>query len=190
MMKLQLKYLPIIGIIAIFAVIGFFLIKVGYEGVEDTVLTELVPDEGLRLKNIHYIQDNPDEGAKWILDADEVKLSKDRQHFSFNKFHLKLEPENNFSIELVGSSGDYDKTSDEINLRGDLEGHTENGYRISTDHILYKQKEGNLNADGPVEITGPFFSVTGRGLHVNLEEETLRIISNTKTLIKRGSLIL
>jgi LPS export ABC transporter protein LptC len=189
-MKLQLKYLPIMGIIAIFAVIGLFLIKAGHEGVEDTILTDLIPDEGLRLKNIHYIQDNPDEGAKWILDADEVKFSKDRQHLSFNKFHLKLEPENNFAIELVGSNGDYDKTSDEINLRGDLEGHTENGYRISTDHIIYKQKDGHLKADGPVEINGPFFSVTGRGLYVNLGKETIRIISNTTTFIKRESLIL
>ena len=179
------------GIIALLALIGFFLIKAGHKGkgVEDTVLTDLVPDEGL-INNFHYIQDNPDEGAKWILDADEVRFSKDRQHISFNKFHLKLEPENNFAIELSGAEGDYDKTSDEINLRGVLEGHTENGYRISTDHILYQQKEGNLKADGPVEITGPFFSVRGRGLHVNLEKETIRIIHDTQTLIERGSLIL
>jgi LPS export ABC transporter protein LptC len=189
-MKLQLKYLPVMAIISLFAVIGFFLIKAAYKGAEDMALTELVPEESLRLENIHYIQDNPDEGAKWILDADEIKFSKDMQHISFNNFRFKLEPENNFTIDLVGSSGDFDRTAGEINLRGNLEGHTENGYRISTDHILYKQKEGNLSADGPVEIDGPFFSVTGSGLQVNLEKETIRIISNTKTSIKRGSLML
>jgi LPS export ABC transporter protein LptC len=189
-MKLQLKYLPVMGIIVLFVVIGFFMIKAGYERVKDQDLTSMIPDEGIRLENIHSIQYNSDKGAKWILDADEVNMSKDRQHISFNRFHFKLEPENNFTIDLVGSSGDYDRTSDEINLRGELEGHTENGYRISTDHILYKQKKGNLNTDGTVEITGPFFSVTGKGLHINLEKETIRINSNAKTLIKRGSLIL
>jgi len=178
------------GIVALFAVIGFFLIKAGYEGIEDSVLTDPVQEEGLRLKNIHYIQDNPDEGVKWILDADEVNISKDRQYISFNNFHLKLEPETDLTIELIGSKGNYDKISDEINLSGDLKGHTNNGYRISTDHILYKQKEGHLKGDGTVEITGPFFSVRGKGLQLNLKMETIRIISDTTTLIERGSLIL
>jgi LPS export ABC transporter protein LptC len=188
-MKLHLKYLPVLGIIALLAVIGFFLIKAVHEDVEDEVLTELPTTEGLRLENIQFIQDNPDEGARWILDANEVMMSEDRQHMSFNRFHLKLEPENNYSIDLVGTSGDYDRTADEINLHGDLEGHTENGYRISTEHILFRQKEGNLSTDGPVEINGPFFSVTGRGLRINLEKKTIRILSNTKTFIEKGSLL-
>jgi len=188
-MKQHLKYLPVLGIIALLAVIGFFLIKAVHEDVEDEVFTELPTTEGLRLENIQFIQDNPDEGARWILDANEVMMSEDRQHMSFNRFHLKLEPENNYSIDLVGTSGDYDRTADEINLHGNLEGHTENGYRISTDHILFRQKEGNLSTDGPVEINGPFFSVTGRGLRINLEKETIRILSNTKTFIKKGSLL-
>ena len=188
-MKLHLKYLPVLGIIALLAVIGFFLIKAVHEDVEDEVFTELPTTEGLRLENIQFIQDNPDEGARWILDANEVMMSEDRQHMSFNRFHLKLEPENNYSIDLVGTSGDYDRTADEINLHGNLEGHTENGYRISTDHILFRQKEGNLSTDGPVEINGPFFSVTGRGLRINLEKETIRILSNTKTFIEKGSLL-
>jgi LPS export ABC transporter protein LptC len=188
-MKLHLKYLPVLGIIALLAVIGFFLIKAVHEDVEDEVLTELPTTEGLRLENIQFIQDNPDEGARWILDANEVMMSEDRQHMSFNRFHLKLEPENNYSIDLVGTSGDYDRTADEINLHGDLEGHTENGYRISTEHILFRQKEGKLSTDGPVEINGPFFSVTGRGLRINLKKETIRILSNTKTFIEKGSLL-
>lgn len=189
-MRLHLRHLPVFGIIVLLAVIGFFLVKAGYRDVEDEILTELPAKEGLRLENIQFIQDNPDKGARWILDANEVIMSEDRQHMSFNRFHLKLEPENNFTIDLVGSSGDYDRTSDEINLYGDLEGHAENGYMVSTDHILFKQKEGNLSADGPVEINGPFFSVTGRGLLINLEKETIRILSDTRTLIKKGSLVI
>ena len=189
-MKLHLRHLPVLGIIVLLVVIGFFLIKAGYKDVEGEILTELPAKEGLRLENIQFIQDNPDEGARWILDANEVMMSKDRQHMSFNRFHLKVEPENNFMIDLVGSSGDYDRTADEINLRGDLEGNTENGYRISTDHVLFRQKEGNLSADGPVEINGPFFSVTGRGLRINLEKETIRILSDIRTFIKKGSLVI
>ena len=190
MKKVPLKYLPVIGIALILSIIAYFMIRAGYKGGEAPVLTDLISEDGLNLKNIHYIQDNPDEGGRWVLDADEVRFSKDRQHISFNKFRLKLEPENDLSLELVGTSGDYNKISNEINLRGDLEGYTGNGYRIKTEHILYKQKEGYLKTDEPVEITGPLFSVTGRGLRVNLESETIKILFDVTTLIDKRSLVL
>jgi LPS export ABC transporter protein LptC len=185
-----IRHLPVIGIVALLAVVGFYFIKAESEGPEDSPPTDTVEDESFRLKNIHYIQENPDGGAKWILDADEVRFSEDRQYIAFNKFHLKLESENNFAIELSGKNGSYDKTADEIELSGNLEGHTDNGYRIATDRILYKQKKGHLNTDGPVEITGPFFSVAGKGLHVDLNTETIKVINNTTTVIERGSLSL
>lgn len=190
MAKPFLKYLPILGIILLLAIIGFFVVKAGYERTGDSILTDSISEEGLRLKNIHYIQDNPGEGVRWVLDANEVKFSKDRQHISFNNFQMKLEPENSPSWELEGSKGDYNKNSNEINLKGDLRGYTENGYRIFTEHLLYKQKGGYLKTDEPVKITGPFFTVTGKGLHLNLKQETLRIINDVTTLIERGSLIL
>ncbi|MFC1868355.1 LPS export ABC transporter periplasmic protein LptC [Thermodesulfobacteriota bacterium] len=190
MIKNPIKYLPIAGIIVLLAVIGFLLIKSGHERFKDSTLTDIFSEEGLKLKNIHYIQNNPDEGTKWVLDAEEVKFSKDRQHISFNNFRLKLEPENKPFIEMKGNRGEYDKNSHVIELRGDLRGYTENGYRITTEQILYKQKEGFIKTDEPVKITGPFFSVVGRGLRLNLERETLTVISDATTLIERGSFIL
>jgi LPS export ABC transporter protein LptC len=189
-MTTLMRHLPIIGIASLLAVVAFYLIKAGHEGPEDSPPTDTVENESFRLKNIHYIQENPDGGAKWILDADEVRFSEDRQYISFNNFHLKLEPENNFAIELLGKNGSYDKTSDEINLSGNVEGHTDNGYRIASDQILYKQKKGHLNTDGLVEITGPFFSVAGKGLHVNLNTATIKVIRDTTTVIERGALSL
>jgi LPS export ABC transporter protein LptC len=190
MLKIPLKYLPIIGIALIFAVIAFFLIKADHKGIEAPLLTDLISEEGLNLKNIHYIQDNPEKGARWVLDADEVKFSKDRKHISFNKFRLKLEPENDLSMELVGKSGDYNQVSNEINLRGGLEGYTSSGYRIKTEQILFKQKEGYLKTDETVRLIGPFFTLEGRGLIVNLNRETLKILSDVHTKIDKESLVL
>ena len=96
---------------------------------------------------------------KWTLDAKEVKISKDKTFISFKDFLLKLKPQDRPWVELKGKRGDYDKNSGEINLHGDLQAHTDNGYRIITDHILYKEKEG-------------YFKVYGR----------------TKDLINRGGL--
>jgi len=188
--KSSLKYWPIAVIVLLLMIIGYYLIKAQYEGAGDLIVTDLISGEGLRLKNIHYIQDNPDEGVKWVLDAKEVRFSKDRQRISFKNFRLKLEPENSPSIELEGRGGDYDKDSSEISLWGDLHASTDNGYRIITEHILYSQKKGYLNTEEPVKIIGPFFTVTGQGLNINLGKETIRIMSHVTTLINGKSLAL
>jgi LPS export ABC transporter protein LptC len=171
-------------------VVTLYLSRAYYEIIEAPFLADIGSEKGLKLKNIHYIQNDPDEGMKWILDAKEVKFSKDRKFFSFKDFRLRLEPENKPSIELEGKKGDYNKNTGEINLHGDLRGNTANGYSIFTEHILFKQKEGYLETEEPVKIFGPSFSLAGRGLYFNLEKETLRIISDVTTRIDGGSLIL
>ena len=90
----------------------------------------------------------------------------------------------------MGTSGDYDKTSNEINLRGNLKGNTDNGYNIFTEHLLYKQKDSCLETEDPVKIEGPFFSIKGKGLQVNLERETIKVMTDVTTTIKGDSLIL
>jgi len=123
--------------------------------------------------------------VKWTLDAKEVRFSKNNNFFSFMDFRLKLEPKNKPAIELEGKRGDYNKNSGEINLRGGLQGCTDNGYRIITEHILYNQKEGILKTEKPVKITGPFFSISGKGLSFNVENEILQIKSDVMTLVDK-----
>lgn len=171
-------------------VVSFYLTRGWNEILQGRILTNILSEEGIKLENINYTQNSPDDGMKWNLDAKEVKFSKDRQFISFRDFRLKLEPENRPSVELEGKRGDYDRNSGEINLHGDLVGHTNDGYRIITQHILYKHKEGLLKTDEPVKIMGPFFSIAGRGLYLNLEKETLRIISGVTTSIYRESFML
>ena len=153
-------------------------------------MAELFTEEGIKLKNIHFTQDDPDDGIKWILDEKEAQLSKDKKFISFKNFRFKLEPPNKPSIELEGEKGDYNKDSGEIHLRGDLKGATNNGYKIAANHLMYQQKEGYLKTEEPVEIQGPFFSVAGRGLFLNLNNETFRVVSGVTTHIDRELSIL
>ena len=101
---------------------------------------------------------------------------------------MKLEPENRPPFELEGRRGEYDESSGEINLHGDLRGYSHNGYRIITEHIMYKRREGYLKTEAPVKITGPFFSVEGRGLYYNLDRGTLKIDADVTTLIDNEAL--
>ena len=190
MKRLIKNHWPLIAIGGLLIVVGLYLINARNEIIQKPAFSYVVSDEGVKLKDIHYTQDNPDEGIKWVLDAREVSLSEDRQFITFRNFRLKLEPKNRPSIELVGEKGDYDKKSGEINLWGDLKGYSDNGYRIITEHVMYKQKENYLKTDEPVKIIGPYFSVEGGSLYLDLEKEILRVISGVTTSINRRMIIL
>ena len=187
MKKIISKYWPITVIILILILVSFYLFKSKIDFFGNTVVNQIIPKEGVKLENIHYVQDNPDEGSRWVLDAEEARFSKDGQQLVFENFIFKLESENSVSLELKGNEGDYNKVSSEINLRGNLEGITDNGYSIMTEHILYRQNEGLLQSDEEVQIIGPFFSVTGKGLRADVEKKALKILKNTVTRIDRGS---
>ncbi len=180
---------PLIGVGVLLAVVAIYLIKSGKEVAQEPRIENEGSKEGLKLKDIHYTHDDPDKGVKWILDAREVKFSEDKSSIYFHNFHLRLEPEKKPWFKLKGKEGNYSEHSGDINLWGDLEGFSENGYRIITEHILINEKRGHVSTDKHVEIFGPFFTVKGRGLFVDLEKKTLKIFSDVTTTLKKETLI-
>ena len=137
--------------------------------------------EGETLKNVHYTQNNPDDKVKWVLDASEGHLSKDKKSISFKQFKLKLEPVDKPTIDIEGNKGIYNMSSGEINLHGDIKGVSDDGYKIDTEHLKYLHKSGQLQSEEPVKIMGPNFSLKGRGLKFDLKREILTIKSNVTT---------
>jgi len=184
------KHWPLLALGILLTVVGFYL-----SGTQDMLfhtptLVDAVSQEGLKLQDIRYTQNNPEGDAKWVLDAEEVAFSKDRQFMSFNNFILKLETKDRPSIYLKGKRGEYDRNTGIINLWGDLKGHTNNGYKIFTDHMIFKNKEGYLSSEASVKITGPFFSVEGLGFDFHIEKRSLRIHTQVTTSIDKGTLLL
>ena len=84
---------------------------------------------------------------------------------------------------LKGEKGDYSRDSGRINLRGNLQGTSSDGYRVVTDQILINENTGLLNTDGHVKIFGPFFSIEGQGLSIDVEKETVKILSKVTSVI-------
>ena len=171
------------------AAVAFYLVRSGKEFIQDPLIRGVMSGEGVKLKDIQYTQDDPDKGLKWVLNAGEVRFSEDRKSIFFKDFHLKVIPENRPFFELKGRKGDYLRDSGEINLWGDLEGFSGNGYRIVTEHLMINEKLGHVSTDEPVKVFGPFFSVSGKGLIMDLEKESAKILSDVTTTIEQESLI-
>lgn len=151
--------------------------------VEQKAAQDKESEEGIRLKDIHYVQDDPAHKVKWTLDASEAKLSKDQQFVTFVNFHVTLKPQDKPVVTVQGKQGEFDKRSGRLVLQGELVGETEDGYRFTTEQAVYHHKEGTLETDQAVKISGAFFSIDGKGLLLDLGKEKLQILSNATTLI-------
>jgi LPS export ABC transporter protein LptC len=184
-MKTSKKYLPIAGIVILFLILGYFLVKSpGGKGINKTTINELPLDAGLTGKTLHIVEEHPEEGYRFILDADQAISSLNEERVTLDGVGLKFERKNGLTMEIKGVRGDFNKSLNEISLKGDVQGRSSDGYSISTDHIVYNQKEGVLKTDEPVKMKGPFFSVSGRGLLFYPGKETLKIISNVTTMLE------
>ncbi len=183
MNKFLRKHWPLVAMGFLLAAVGVYLSQAKKQPVEQAASQDKESEEGLRLKDIHYVQDDPGQKVKWVLDASEAKLSKDQQVVTFVNFHVTLEPENRPRVTLEGKQGEFNKRTGRLLLQGDLIGQTEDGYRFTTEQAVYDHKEGYLETDRPVKITGAFFSVEGKGLFLDLGKEKLQILSNVTTLI-------
>jgi LPS export ABC transporter protein LptC len=190
MKRVLKKHWPLVGICILFVVVTYYLFRAYYGVVKKPVFSGVISEgDSVKLQNVSYDQSDADEGVKWHLNAEEIAFSKDRQRISFRKFHLKVEFESRPPAEIEGQRGHYDKRTGEMNLYGDLQGRTEDGYRIYTEHILYRQKEGYLESQEPVRIIGPTFSLAGRGLYFHPQKEIMKISSGVTTTVQTDSFI-
>ncbi len=168
--------------------VSFYLAQPGKESIQGPVEEDVAPEEGLTLKDIHYTQDDPKARIKWVLDAKEVTLSEDRNFIVFHDFRLEVMPEDKPWFKLNGQRGEYSRDSGDMRLWGNLVGSSQNGYRIITELLQINEKLGHVKTDKPVRIFGPFFSVKGRGLFMDLEKERVEILSDVTTTIFKESL--
>jgi LPS export ABC transporter protein LptC len=187
-MKILLKrHWPLLGLGALLLIVGLYLAKSGKELVKTTsLLKDMVSGEGLRLKDIHYRQDDPEDKVKWVLDAEEVQLSEDKKIVRFYDFDLKVETEGRPGLKVSGKRGDFFKDSKKIELWGDLKGFYGNDYEIFTEYLMVSNNLERLSTDKPVRISGPFFTVEGRGLFADLANDTIKILSDVTTTLKEG----
>jgi len=183
MNKLLRKHWPLVAISFLLAAVAVYLFQAQKDRVEKVATQDKESEEGVRLKDVHYVQDDPGQKVKWVLDASEAKLSKDQKVLTFLNFHVTLEPENRPRVTMQGKQGEFDKQTGRLVLQGDLTGQTEDGYRFATEQAVYYHKQGYLETDKAVKISGAFFSVEGTGLFLDVGKEKVQILSNVTTLI-------
>jgi LPS export ABC transporter protein LptC len=180
------RHWPLMGVGLLLVLAGIYVLRSGKKLFHDSVLEQVVSGQGIALKDIHYTQEDPAKGIRWVLDADEVHFSDDRQLISFHAFHLKVLPSGRPALQLTGDNGEYSRATGKANLWGNLEGQSQDGYRIVTERMLFDERNGVVTNDKPVQLFGSFFSISGTGMFVDLRKERMKILSKVTTIVREG----
>jgi LPS export ABC transporter protein LptC len=187
MVRFLRRQWPLVGVAVLLVLAVLFVIRSGKDLFRDSALEEVISGKGIKLKDIHYTQEDPSKDISWVLDAEEVRFSEDRQSIFFRGFRLNVRPTGRPAFHLTGENGEYSRTSGEAKLWGNLEGISDDGYRIVTESMLFDEKKGVLMNDRPVQLFGSFFSVSGTGMFVDLRKKQMKILAKVKTVVREGA---
>jgi LPS export ABC transporter protein LptC len=190
MARLPKKMLPLIGVVILLSLIGFFLVKPDTRESEKMIPEVTVPKADISSENFKVTETDPDKGTKLTLEADEGSYSAEKgdEIGSFKGFRLKYQTKEALDFEFEGKSGEFDRTKNEINLSGGLKGKTGDGYLIYTERITIQQNENCIKSDEAVTVEGPFFRITGKGLFMDLEKKTLKILKDVNSVFDTGAI--
>ncbi len=88
------------------------------------------------------------------------------------------------TLTLAAGAADA-ATSGEIRLWGGVEVHS-GGYRARAARATYRRGEGRVVSEDPVEVEGPGLTVHGRGLEVDVEGRSVRVLDGVRAVLRRG----
>jgi LPS export ABC transporter protein LptC len=137
----------------------------------------------MQLKKIRFVEDK--QGQKtWELEAESVDQYQGQNIMVLEDVKLTFYAKEGRVIYLTAKQGKVYQDSKNVDLLGDVVLTSSDGYRLKTHSASYRHSEKIVSTPDPVEIDGEQIRLTGRGMLVNVEAKTFRILSQVKTQLR------
>ena len=137
----------------------------------------------MQLKKIRFVEDK--QGQKtWELEAESVDQYQEQNIMVLEDVKLTFYSKEGRIIYLTGKQGKVYQDSKNVDLTGNVVLTSNDGYQLKTQSASYHHSEQTVSTPDPVEIEGEQIRMTGKGMLVNVEAKTFRILSQVKTHLK------
>lgn len=137
----------------------------------------------MRLEKIRFVEDK--HGKKtWELEAKTVQQYQDRNTIVLQDVKVTFYAKEGRTIFLTGKQGKIYQDSKNVDLVGDVVLTLSDGYRLKTHSVSYRHSEKIVSTSDPVEIEGEQIRLTGKGMLVDMEAKTFKILSQVKTQLR------
>jgi len=137
----------------------------------------------MRLEKIRFVEDKRGEKT-WELEAKSVLQYQDQNMMVLEDVKVTFYAKEGRTFFLTGKQGKVYQDSKNMELMGDVVLTSDDGYRLKTHSVSYRHLQKTASSPDPVEIEGEQIRLTGKGMLVNMEDKTFKILSQVKTQLR------
>ena len=151
-MKTKRRTVLIVAILTVILSVTAIL-AIGLRRAPEKALLKIMSDRvDLQVKNVHYTEVG-NSGMKWEITADTARYQKKENLALFEKVKVRLMMKDGRVFVMNGDRGRLNTQSRDVEIEGNVGIVSENGDRISTDRLLYRDA-GKTNRNGPARDYG------------------------------------
>jgi LPS export ABC transporter protein LptC len=137
----------------------------------------------MRLEKVRFVEDK--HGQKtWELEAKSVHQYQEQNIMVLEDVKLTFYAKEGRIFYLTGKQGKVYQESKNVDLIGDVVLTSNDGYQLKTQSASYRHSEKIVSTPDPVEIEGEQIRMTGKGMLVNMDAKTFKILSQVKTQLR------
>jgi LPS export ABC transporter protein LptC len=137
----------------------------------------------MRLEKIRFVEDK--HGQKtWELEAKSVHQYQEQNIMVLEDVRVTFYAKEGRTIYLTGKQGKVYQDSKNVELVGDVVLTSSDGYQLKTYSVSYRHLGKIVSTSDPVEIDGEQLRLTGKGMLVDIEAKTFKILSQVKTQLR------
>ncbi|OGP65672.1 MAG: LPS export ABC transporter periplasmic protein LptC [Deltaproteobacteria bacterium RBG_13_53_10] len=142
-------------------------------------------DADARLEKIRFVEDKRGQRT-WELEATAVEQYQNQNTLLLQDVKVTFFMKDGRSVVLSGDRGKVFQDSRNMQLTGNVVLTTSDGYRLKTQSISYDHAKAEVSTSDPVEIEGEQMHLVGKGMLVDIEARTFKVLSQVKTLWRGG----
>jgi len=139
----------------------------------------------IALEKIRLVEDK--HGRKtWELEAKAAQQNNDQNIMILEEPKVTYYTEEGRSLIVTAKQGKVHQDSKDMELLGDVRLTSSDGYTLKTNSLRYDHEKKKVTTPDLVEIEGDSMRLVGKGMQVDMEAQTLKILNGVKTQWKRG----
>jgi len=140
-------------------------------------------DASQELQKVHFVEDK--HGRKtWELEAKTVRLYQEENISVLEDVKVTFYAKEGRIFYLTAKQGKVHQDSKDVELMGDVVLTSNDGYQLKTQSASYQHSEKTVSTSDPVEIEGEQIRLTGKGMLVNMDDKTFKVLSQVKTQLR------
>jgi LPS export ABC transporter protein LptC len=138
-----------------------------------------------RLEKIRFVEEK--HGKKtWELEAKAIYQYQGQNILLLEDVKVIYYAKDGRSFTLSGDKGKVHQDSKDMELVGNVLLTSTDGYRLKTHSMSYQHLSKQARTPDPVEFEGEQIRLTGKGMLIDMEAKTFKVLSQAKTQWKGG----